>query len=143
MSPQPRKDEVAQERRRRQDGTLDRNQQMKLDIPESARAKYPDHQFRWVNDTGTRIHDLTVRDDYDKVEGVEPRPVGTDDQGKPIYAHLCAKRREFFDEDQRRRIDANRERENALLKAPDPDSAREAPEVYAQRGNSITPGYTP
>lgn len=139
---QPRKDEVAAERRRRQPGTLDRMQQLKLAVPDSVRAKYPDHTFRWVNDTGTRIHDLTVRDDYDKVEGVAPIPVGTDDQGQPIYAHLCAKRREFFDHDQREKLKAINERESSLLKRPDPTADKEN-DLHVRDGNSITASYSP
>lgn len=139
-----RKEEVATERRRRQPGTLDRMQQLKLAIPDSVYAKYPqsDYVFRWVNDKGSRIHDLTIKDDYNKVEGVDPRPVDTDDRGQPIYAHLCAKRRTFFDEDQREKLGAIDQRERALLTAPDPEAATKG-EIQVRQGNSITPGYTP
>jgi hypothetical protein len=41
-----------------------------------------------------------VQDDYNKVEGVDPVPVGTGIDGKPILAHLLAKPIEFMREDQ-------------------------------------------
>lgn len=142
MSQQPRTAVVAEERRRRQPGTLDRGQQLKLSVPAEIEAKYPDYVFRWVNDSGNRVHDLTVRDDYDKVDGVDPRPVGTDDLGKPIFAHLCKKKRDFFEHDQREKLQAIKDREEALMRKPDPSADADAG-ITARAGNSITPGFTP
>jgi hypothetical protein len=51
-----------------------------------------------VNDTGSRIADLTIRDDYDPVEGVDPVKVDFID-GKPVYAKLYSKRNDFIAED--------------------------------------------
>ena len=136
----PRKDDVAQERRRRQPGTLDRGQQLKLAVPSAVSEKYPDHTFRWVNDAGNRIHTLTVLDDWEKVPEVQPMPVGTDKEGKPVMGFLCMKKRDFFDHDQREKLDAIKAREVALVRQPDspPDAGS-----YALPGNSITTGYAP
>lgn len=132
------------ERRRRK--SLDAMDDLKLAIPEEVRAKYPNHVFRWINDVGNRIYAKTVRDDWDKVEeSLCPSiPVGTDKQGKPIMAHLCAKRREFHEEDQQSQISARRDRQAQLMRAPDgAEAAKEG--VYALSNNNVTntQGYSP
>lgn len=140
----PRTEEVQQERRRRSAGTLDRMQQLKLAVPETVQEDHPDHTFRWINDSGNRMHAMTVQDDWDKVEGVPPQPVGTDKEGKPVYAHLCKKRQEFWDEDQKAKIEATREQERGLLRAAkgDPQSSPDGAS-YEVPGNLIQSGYTP
>lgn len=140
-----RKQEVAKERRRRQPGTLDRMSQMKLAIPDDVREANKGHALRWVNDAGNRMHFMTEKDDWDKVSGVPPVPVGTGEDGKPIYAHLCRKPNEFWDEDQKAKIDATREREAGLLRAAksDPNDDRADDVSYVPPGNSITTAYTP
>jgi hypothetical protein len=64
--------EVSAERRRRND--LSGAPRLKLAIPDHIRDKLAaeGRTPRWVNDTGSRIADLTIRDDYDPVEGVDP-----------------------------------------------------------------------
>ena len=91
----------------------------KLHAPE-----IPGYQTRWVNDYGGRVQSLTEHDDYTfvskeeisdpsgRVEVGDPnvtpelqvgdrvaRIVGADD-GRPIYAYLMKKRKEFYLEDQ-------------------------------------------
>lgn len=101
--------EVATERRRRDGANL--GPRLKLAVPEeigerlAAEGRTP----RWVNDTGSRVDDLTTRDDYDIVEGVDPVKVDVDDEGKPVFARLLAKRDDFIAED--------REKANARRKA--------------------------
>jgi hypothetical protein len=145
MAREDRAEAVQQERRRRRDGTLDRMSELTLAVPEKVRTDHPNHTFRWVNDTGNRMHRMTVRDDWDKVEGVAPIPVGTDKEGKPLYAHLCMKPLEFWDEDQKARMDALRERERGLVRAAksDPQDNRSEDVAYAVPGNTITTGYQP
>lgn len=71
---------------------------------------------RWINDIGTRLHDKTVNDDYDKVSDVAPVVVGTDKRsGQPILAHFCAKPKKFLDEDRRERLNQVAERERAIV----------------------------
>jgi hypothetical protein len=109
-----RASEVAAQRRRRDD--LSGAPRLKLEIPEKVRTRLAaeGRAPRWINDTGNRIADLTTRDDYDKVEGVDPVKVGTDGDGKPIFAHLYSKPNEFVEEDRakaderRRNVEASR-----------------------------------
>ena len=110
--------EVATERRRRDD--LSGSPRLKLAIPEQVRAKLAaeGRTPRWVNDTGNRIADLTERDDYDKVEGVEPIKVGTDGDNKPVFAHLLAKRTDFIAEDRRKADQRRREIEASRFGSP-------------------------
>lgn len=140
-----RKAEVAQERRRRQPGTLDRMAQMKLAIPDKVRAENTDYALRWVNDTGNRMHFMTDQDDWSKIDGVPPVPVGTAEDGKPIYAHLCRKPKAFWDQDQAERVAATVEHEKGLMRSAksDPADTRSADVSYVPAGNQITQGYAP
>jgi hypothetical protein len=140
MARPARQVEVATERRRRNPGTLDRSQQLKLAVPEKIREENPGYTFRWVNDRGNRMFALTQQDDWDKVAGVDPIPVDTID-GKPIYAHLCMKRQEFWDADQRVKVEATRATERALVKAKPQSADPEA--AYTPGQNRISTGYTP
>lgn len=116
MTGRPRREQVAQERRRRKPGTLDSNADLKLQVPEELRAKYPDQSFRFINDSDNRIYDKTVRDDWSKVDGFEPIPVGSDKFNKPIYAHLCMKPTEYLREDAAERVKATQEQEKAIMR---------------------------
>lgn len=136
------------EQRRRRSGTMSAMDDLKLAIPEHVRAKYPDHTFRWLNDTGNRIHNKTTRDDWDKCEGIDPVPVGTDAQGKPILAYLCCKLLKYYEEDQRAALAVRRQQEQSLMRAmPKGDAAAsvEQETSYVPEGNSIQHegGYTP
>lgn len=143
---QPRAAEEQQQRRRRDDTNF--QQTTKLAIPEevAARLKAEGRTPRWVNDERNRLHQLTVLDDYDKVDGVAPVPVGTDESGEPILAHLLSKPTSFIEED-RQKADARRkEIEGALVKGKVPSAAGAEPQsvqgqlgatVYAKESNSI------
>lgn len=115
----PRVDEEAQERRRRRDGTLDRTSELKLAIPEAIRAANPGRQFRWANDRGQRIHNLTIMDDWDKVEGIEPITVDAEKDGTPIKAYLLSKPDEFVQEDEKRKMARLRETEDGIFRRGD------------------------
>lgn len=146
MTGRPRKVEVAQERRRRSAGTLDRMQQMKLSVPDKVREEYPDHEFCWINDSGTRMYDKTERDDWSKVDGVQPIPVGVDKFNQPIQAHLCRKPREFIEADKREKLAAISEQEKSILqgqRAPEDQTAVAGTASYVPEGNRINQGYTP
>lgn len=139
----PRKEEVAQERRRRQAGTLDRTQQLKLTVPQDVIDKHPDQTFRWVNDSGNRMHALTVLDDWNKVPDVQPIPVDTDKDGKPILAHLCMKKRDFFEHDQREKLDAVKAREVALTRKPEDPTSAADPNVRVLAETNISGAFMP
>lgn len=126
--------EVAAERRRRDGSSL--GHRLKLEVPEEVRAQLAaeGRTPRWVNDTGSRIADLTTRDDYDKVEGVQRVKVGTDDAGKPIYAHLLAKRNDFIAEDRAKADQRRRETEAGMLKGKSPVPGADAQPIAGQMG---------
>ncbi len=132
---QGRIEEVATERRRRDESTL--GIRVKLAIPEDvqARLKAEGRTVRWANDEGNRIADLTVRDDYDKVAGVEPVPIGTTKEGKPIMAHLLSKPTAFIAEDREKADKRRRDMEAGMLKGhvPGADGAQATP-VQGQMG---------
>lgn len=138
-----RKDEVRQERRRRSDTTIDGGQRLKLAIPPEveARLKSEGRIGRWVNDEGNRMHEMTRLDDYDTVEGVEPRVVGTTKEGKPIRAHLCSKPETFLQEDRAKLDETRRETERALLRGKNPtDPIAGRDDFYVDPASNIQHG---
>lgn len=142
-----RKDEVRQERRRRSDTTIDGSQRLKLAVPPEieARLRAEGRTPRWINDEGNRMHQLTRLDDYDKVEGVDPVPVGTTKEGKPIIAHLCSKPTAFIEEDRAKMDQPRQETERALLRGavPGDPSAGHDPKYssgYVDEASKITHG---
>lgn len=138
-----RKDEVRQERRRRSDVTIDGGQRLKLAIPPEieAQLKAEGRTPRWVNDDGNRMHQMTVLDDYDKVAGVAPVPVGTTKEGKPIKAHLCSKPTAYI-EDDRAKLELPRlAMERALVRGKVPgDPSAGDDSFYADDANKISHG---
>lgn len=109
-----RSDEIQGERRRRRTGSIDMMGQFKLDCPASALD--PNYVYRWVNDDGARVFQLSRYDDYDLVsadsikgafdeqsaaeESSETvrRIVGRNENG-PMYAYLMRKRRDWWQAD--------------------------------------------
>jgi hypothetical protein len=149
---QGRVEETAQRRRRRDDTNF--QQTAKMAIPEEVmeRLKAEGRSPRWVNDERNRIHNLTVNDDYDKVEGVDPVPVGTREDGTPLLAHLLSKPTEFLREDQAKAEARRKATEEGMVKGKMPvktddgevlvpvQGARGA-ETYADKANTIgSPG---
>lgn len=142
-----RQDEVRQERRRRDDTTLDAGQAMKLAIPPEIATRLAEQgrEARWANDTGNRIHRLTVLDDWDKVEGVEPQPVVIDRaKGITAQAILLSKPKDFIDEDRRKKDATRRAMEDGMLSGAVPNAgsgdtpATALPEnFYADKANKI------
>jgi hypothetical protein len=139
-----RQDEVRQERRRRDDTTLDGGQALKLAIPPEIAKKLSEQgrTARWANDVGNRIHQLTVLDDWDKVEGVEPCPVKIDKEGTVAQAILLSKPKAFIEEDRRKKDAARRRIEDAALAGAIPNAgsgpATPLPEnFYADKANKI------
>jgi hypothetical protein len=125
--PQPaRVAEVKAQRRRRDDSSETLNR--RLFVPD--RFKDPNYEYRWLNDDGGRIQEKTQFDDWDIVTSSDMGPdyketaardadggtgirrqVGKQD-GKPVFAYLCRKPKQFHEEDQARKradIDAMEE----------------------------------
>jgi hypothetical protein len=129
-----RASEVAAERRRRDGSSV--GHRLKLDVPEAVREKLAaeGRTPRWVNDVHNRIADLTERDDYDRVEGVEPVKVGTGEDNQPVFAYLLAKRSDFIAEDRSKLDQRRRETEAGMLKGKIPVSGSEAQPMQGQMG---------
>lgn len=140
-----RQEEVAQERRRRNPGTLDRMAQMKLVVPDEVKAKYPNDEFRFINDSGNRMFDKTERDDWTKVdEDLSPAiPVGTNEFGQPIKAFLCRKPREYVQADAKAMVDATVEQERGIMRGQQQNPEAPLENAYVPSGNSISTGFTP
>jgi hypothetical protein len=111
-----RSETVARERRRRDDTSANHAQRMAIPPEVEARLKAEGRTPRWVNDEGNRMHRMTVQDDYDKVDGVDPVPVGTDKSGAPIMAHLLSKPNDFIAEDRAKAEQQRKETERGMLK---------------------------
>jgi hypothetical protein len=147
-----RQAEVKQERRRRREGDLDAGVVLRLGLPPGLEEKYPNDDFRWVNDEGNRVHFLTTRDDYDIVPEVEGRPVGTTMDGKPVNAVLLRKPKEFAEADRREKLDRINRQEKAVMQSADPESAWKNPDAAISRAGNVHAlsdnqiqggGYTP
>lgn len=123
VSRQGRAEDTRRERRRRGDETLSAAKRLPIPPEVQAKAKAEGLQLRWANDEGNRMHQLTKLDDYDKVEGVAPVPVGTDTNGDPIMAHLLAKPKSFIEEDRAKAEDRRKATEKALLRGEVPGTA--------------------
>lgn len=132
-----------QERRRRNNATIDGSQRLKLAIPPeiAERLKAEGRVARWVNDTGNRIHQMTKLDDYDRVDGVEPVVAGTTAEGHPIKAYLHSKPAAFKAEDEGERESRRRETEAAMVRGETPnDPASGDPAFYADDANKLSHG---
>jgi hypothetical protein len=116
-----RADETKTARRRRNTDQLTGNRnRMAVDTSTLDRENF---EYRFINDVGTRVHDLTVRDDWDivsdrdgKVKGDTAGDgaqvavnAGNGADGKPVRAILVRKPKDFYKTDdaaKQRQIDA-------------------------------------
>lgn len=139
QAPQPQPQRVAEvkaQRRRRDDSAETLNRRLHI----AERFRDPNYEYRWINDDGGRIQEKTKFDDWDIVteadmdqayrEGAAKdmsdgtgirRQVGKQD-GRPVYAYLCRKPKEYHEEDQARKradIDAM---EETMRRGPLPSS---------------------
>lgn len=143
---QGRANEVAAQRRRRGNSEVTTGKRLPIPPEVEARLKAEGLTPRWANDEGNRIHQLTVQDDYDVVEDVEPVPIGTSKDGKPIMARLLAKRTDFINEDRAEREKVRANTEKSLLRGQVPqtagaDAAPSGPsDFYAAKGNKVERG---
>lgn len=157
MTRETRQEAVAADRRRRKNSTLDRMQGLKMALPPEFEGD-KEHHYYWANDTNSRVYDLTVRDDYDVVRTAKPEasdedrvrlPVGSDENGQPVYAVLLRKPIESRRLDMAEREAAIREHERSLQKngAPTADGS-ERVNGYALADNKLVDaprvtGYIP
>ena len=113
-----RSETIKAERRRRNTDALG-GQRRKLTHGEVDRENFA---YRWVNDVGNRVQDLTVNDDWEvvhdrsgtlKVDGTGTGTevsahVGNGDNGRPMRALLLRKKKDWYEDDKmaaQRRID--------------------------------------
>lgn len=106
-----RKEEVKEERRRRASTGWERHQ--RLSYPKEKQD--PAYVYRWINDSLGRLYAKTQQDDWDKVDGEAPRIVDIGADGQPMKAHLCRKRKEFYDADKAEDLAKLKEQEDATL----------------------------
>lgn len=153
MARTPRTDAVRTERRHRDAGTLDRLQRNKLALPVAFRDT-PGWAYRWVNDDGTRIHDLTVEGEYDVCTLANPetgaedqvrKPVGRKDSGEPLYAYLCRQPESFAAEDAALKVSRTDEMEKQVLTSPtpSPEDTRGGDTAYVATRSTTKRGYSP
>ena len=137
--------QVKSERRRRTGQGLDRTRKLYVD----EKKKDPNFTYRWINDTPGRIEQKTVHDDWDIVttdRNGEPfdasRPVGPGPDGRPIYAKLCRKPKNYYDQDESEKIKAIKAQEDDMRVGPPPSPAglgAEPTTTYVPGGrNTIT-----
>jgi len=97
----PRAEETRRERRRRDDGDLDRTARMKLAIPQSIQeqAKRDGKTLRWVRNDVGRMQQLQA-EDWDIVKEVQPVAASRTDEGQMVlmskYADWYAADREHL-----------------------------------------------
>lgn len=145
---QPRAEAVQTERRRRNDGDLNKALHLKLAIPGHLRDDTT-QVYRWINDENSRVRDLTVEDDWNICRTEDGREqiskvVGTKKDGSPLTAYLVGKRKDWFEEDRRQKSAHVAKAEKELFQAPPTDSADAAAHSYVAPGSSIRQGpYTP
>lgn len=148
-----RGEQIAAERRRRNTDALG-GKRRKLGL--TGELDRTNFAYRWVNDEGNRIHDLTVGDDWEivpdrdgglKADGAGTGAevavrAGTGEHGRPVRAVLLRKRKDWYDDDKRlaqRRIDE----QEAALKAGRPSDGGQQDQSYTPKGGiTITHGGT-
>ena len=106
----PKSEAEPERRKKRTGGMLGR----RLGVPNSM-LDHEKFAYRWINDDGMRMYMLTEEDDWHLApkNGVDTETVdigeavkriaGRNDDGSPMYAYLCRKKRTFFDEDQKQK----------------------------------------
>lgn len=142
-----RAEEIKTERRRRNTDALG-GKRRRLGL--TAELDRKNFEYRWANDDGTRIHDLTVNDDWEIVQerktlkadgtgvGTETAvPVGMGEHGRPVRAVLLRKRKDWYDDDMKqaqRRID---EQEAAIKAGNRPDGGSADDKTYVPKGGIV------
>ena len=141
---EPRKDAEKKERRRRSGMGLDRSR--KLFVPES--MKDPRYEYRWINDIHGRIQAKTIEDDWDICKETlrdgtvqdYRRHADATRAGVPVYAYLCRKPKELYDEDkaeEQKLIDAQ---EETMRRGPLPSpqgAGTESNTTYVPGGRNV------
>jgi hypothetical protein len=135
-----RAEETRRERRRRDDGDLDRSARLKLAIPKEIqeRAEREGKTLRWIKDDPGRLLQAQA-DDWDRVDGIEPVSASRAEESKLV---LHAKYKDWYDSDQTDKARLLDEREKAVAKGAKAHSEDSLPDDvrYAAKGNRISRG---
>ena len=117
-----------QGRRRRRSGDFSGNY-MRLGVDES--LKDPAYEYRWINDDRGRLEARTEQDDWDFVDDPKllndsdkndkldtrmRRAVGVGQDGRPMYAYYCKKRKEWCEEDRRAKSDRRLQERQQMIR---------------------------
>jgi hypothetical protein len=133
-----RAQETRRERRRRDDGDLDRMGRMALSIPPEVQERLTREGKvgRWVRDAAGRQSAMQAND-WDVTPGVDPVPEARDSEGKLV---LMEKFGDWYDDDQRAKSNLLDEREKAIERGQktDPEDRRQPGTFYVPEGNRIT-----
>jgi hypothetical protein len=131
-------EETRRERRRRDDGDLDRMGRMALSIPPEVKARLDREgkTYRWVRDAAGRQQAMQ-NDDWDVTPNVDPVPEARDSEGKLV---LMEKFRDWYDDDQRAKTNMLDQREEAIERGAkvDPEDRRQPGTSYVPEGNRIS-----
>lgn len=123
----PRSESTMEERRARMTNIGETNKRLATGGLNLDTAKYA---YRWVNDDGTRIYELTQNNVWDFVsnEGVSVGmdkgngvsiQVGVKPNGDPLTSYLMQKPRDYYDEDKAAKQVAVDEKMNQIRKGAD------------------------
>jgi hypothetical protein len=144
-----RGERIATERRRRDPATIGARRS-KLAV--SAPLDHDNYVYRWVNDEGTRLHDMTVLDDWDRVTdrdgtvktdgagmGAEvAMPVGMGGAGASVKAVLLRKPRHLHEHDEAAKQRAIDEKERGIKQGATPGADRDG--FYTTPGGIVIEG---
>lgn len=145
-----RGEQIRTERRRRNSDALS-GRRMRLSVDESKldREKY---EYRFANDDGTRLHQLTVLDDWEIVpdRDGEVKPDGTDmgakvstlvgvaTNGSPLRGVLLRKLKTYYNDDKAAKAQAIDDKEASLKSGAVPGAGQG--EMYVPRSDGIRIG---
>lgn len=155
-----RADVQGEHRRRRRAGSLNVMGQFKLQIFDEGDLDMENYVYYWFNDEGNNLRRMTVMDDYDFVptselgSGFNPEwtdsesnervrvLVGNKQDGSPLYAYLCRKRRAFWEADYEESVRAREDMmAGRVYRAESTEGDEQRPggsdKFYAPSGNQI------
>lgn len=129
--------QAKQERRERRGGNLLGSDEKKLDRPEYAKAGFHRH---WINDKSGRLQ-AAYDNDYDYVlrdgEKIKKR-VGAKENGDDLYAFLMEKPIDWYQDDQRAKLEAARKVQVSKNKASIAQIEKQADvKIYRPDGDNI------
>lgn len=134
----PRAADTRRERRRREDGDLDRMGRMALSIPRDVqdRLDREGKTARWVRDNANRQRSMQDND-WDITPGVEPVSEDRDGTGKLV---LMEKFKDWWEDDQRAKSRTLDEKEQAIERGAkvSPDDPRQERTSYVPDGNKFS-----